>query len=132
MVDTTVLEADEPDEGGEEDEGVAAAEPPDVAVQGEERPTIMETEALVAEALSQEVTLDVSPEAARPPAVEEQTVVVVAEEERPRQEAVTFEPAAHQEPASHEGTLMPDPEPAAEELVRPVVREPRDLEPTDK
>ena len=131
VADTTVLEADEPDEGGEEDEAVVPAEPTDVAVHDERQP-MMETEAFVAEALSHDVAIDVPAEAPRLATTEEPTLVVVAEEERRREETITLEPAVHEAPASHEGTLMPDPEPAGEELARPVVREPRDLEPTDK
>jgi hypothetical protein len=128
--ETTVLDADEPDEGGDEDEATGAAEVADVAVQGEDRP--METAALVAEALSNDVTVDVSPEAASPAMTEEQTVVVVAEEERPRLEPITFEPFVRQEPVSQDLTPTPEPEAAADDLARPVVPEPRDLEPTDK
>jgi hypothetical protein len=73
----------------------------------------------------------VSAEAARPTLVEAQTVVVVAEEERPRQELIAFEPAMHHEPVLQDVTPTPQPEGTSEELARPAP-EPRDLEPTDK
>ena len=129
--ETTVLDVDEPDEGSDEEEGTGATEVADIAVHGEDRP-MMETEALVAEALSNDVTVEISPEAARPAMTDEQTVVIVAEEERPRQEPITLEPLVHQEPESQDLTPIPQPEAAADDLARPVVPEPRDLEPTDK
>jgi hypothetical protein len=92
----------------------------------------MEMEALVAEALSNEVTVEVSPEAMGPAVSDEQTVVIVAEEERSRQEPIRFAPLAHQEPVPQDLTPIPEPEATAEDLARPIVQEPRDLEPTDK
>ena len=129
--EATALDADEPDEGAEEDEAIAAAEPAAVPVQGDDQPEIMETEAFVAEALSNEVTVDVSGEPAPPAAVEEQTIVVVADEERLPREAIGFEPTTHEAPVSQDVTPTPLREATAEELARPLP-EPLDLEPTDK
>jgi hypothetical protein len=130
--ETTVLDVDEPDEGGDEDEGTVAPEPADVAVQGEDPPMMLEAEALVAEALSNDVTVEVSADAARPVITDQETVVVVAEEERPRQEPISFESVAQQEPVSEDLTPTPQPEAMADDLARPTLPGPRDLEPTDK
>jgi hypothetical protein len=133
VAETTVLEAEEPDEGGYEEEGARpdlapeagshqmtgfeiADHPPDA---GRHRPIEKETDNLVAEALSHEPR-------------EENMVVVVAEEERPREEPVTFEATTQQTPMSQEVSSTPEPEASAEELATPILPERRDLEPTDK
>ena len=134
IADTTVLEADEPDEGPDEEEAALGVEGADLQAEAgsdrmvedtglpaenESQRIIVETDILVAEALSHE-------------GKEEHTVVVVAEEERPRNEPLTFESPAPQGPVSHEGSPALEREAPTEELATPTLPERRDLEPTDK
>ena len=133
VADTTALEAEEPEEGADEEEGALA---PDVDVQVEATSQRMdeipafpvdsdsnrmmaETDALVAEALSHEVK-------------EEHTIVVVADEERPRTEPAAFDTMEPQDSGSHAVAPILEPEAGTEELATPVLPDRRDLEPTDK
>jgi hypothetical protein len=134
VTDTTALEADEPDdEGADEEEGALAPdvdlqveatsqrmdEIPDFPVDSDSNRMMAETDALVAEALSHEVK-------------EEHTIVVVADEERPRTEPAAFDTMEPQDAVSHEVVPIPEPEAGTEELATPVLPDRRDLEPTDK
>ena len=103
VADTTALEADEPEEGGDEEEGAIAPdvdlqveatsqrkdEIPAFPVESDSNRMMVETDALVAEALSHEVT-------------EEHTIVVVADEERPRTAPAAFDTMEPQDAVSQE------------------------------